>query len=213
MQRGASDHGDPRASGRHGGAVGANAERQFREARDARSLDQFRNSFDEPAARPRRDGAQLMSSAPPPAQAGGFAWQPQQSPQCSPHWFPQWSPQWSALASALALGGYQCFPQTSPQFFPFYGASAFLPFNPYGVQPHVHATLNASFSPLGGAANPLVSGGVGLALGLGLNGLASGVGAFLGSALGGRGFGGFGGFGQGFGRGWCDVSPAYCGWW
>jgi hypothetical protein len=173
MQRGASDHGDPRASGRHGGAVGANAERQYREARDARWLDQFRNSFHEPAARPRRDGAQLMGS--------------------------------------------QCFPQTSPQSFPVYGASAFLPFNPYGVQPHVHAMLNASFSPLGGAANPLVSGGVGLALGLalglGLNGLASGVGAFLGSALGGRGFGGFGGFGQGFGRGWCDVSPAYCGWW
>jgi len=50
------------------------------------------------------------------------------------------------------------------------------------------------FAAWGGMDNPLLSGGAGTALGLGLGGLASGVGAFLGSAL--AGLGGFGGFGR-----------------
>lgn len=86
----------------------------------------------------------------------------------------------------------------------------------YGFNVPFAGSPGMSFSPfdrIGGTGCHLLGGNVGMAL-LGLGELASGIGAFIGSALGAYGsYGAFSGFRHGFGRDWCDFSPSYCGWW
>lgn len=173
---GGVDHAPPRA----GTPAGGNAERAYREALGARMLDQLRHSFagpapaptqalaPAPAPAPRLDSAPPTSWAPHPAQAGAFSWPT--SPYCQ-----------------------QCLPQA----FPAYGGS-FPTVSPYSFQAPFHMPFQAlpfsSFSAMGMAGSNVLSGGMGLALGLGLGGLASGIGAYLGGAVGAlAGFGGFGG--------------------
>ncbi|WP_431045999.1 hypothetical protein [Roseateles sp. L2-2] len=197
MAHGGMDRDFDRSSMYSGAEAADNVERLFREAQNARRLDQLREACPRQARTPPHGGTWPMTATAPPAHAGGVFSQPLQPPCQLPLQQP--------FQQGFAQPFQQPFPSTAPVF-----RGSFPTASPYGAQLPFQSAPGSFFSPLGGTGNPFLSGGIGLALGLGLSGLASGLGAFLGGAL-----GGFGGFGPGFGfgRGWCDFSPSYCGWW
>lgn len=186
------------------------AQRAHRDAINAPMLNRLRHSF-------------LRGQ--PQAQA-----QPQPQPQQASWHSPMFNPLGTASGPSTGMSHPQWAPAGLPSPgeawtnlppMPGFGFSPpFVHVGRYGFNAPFVGSPGMSFSPFdrtGGMCRHLLSGGVGMALGLGLGELASGIGAFIGSALGGYGryggYGAFGGFRHGFGRDWCDFSPSYCGWW
>ncbi|OWQ48025.1 hypothetical protein CDL60_05395 [Roseateles noduli] len=226
MAHGGMD-GDFDRSFTHSGAHAAdNVERLFREAQSARRLDQLREACRRQTRPPPHGGTWPMAATAPPEHAGGVPWQRSASttwPQSAYAVLPPTGFQWPASAfsplfsqplqpacqqpllqpfqQGFAQPFQQPFTSTAPGF-----CGSFPTASPYGAQLPFQSAPGSFFSPLGGTGNSFLSGGMELALGLGLSGLASGIGAFLGVAL-----GGFGSIGLGFGRNWCGFSTPYCG--